>query len=204
MENMKLCSKCGRKLNVEMFNLRTIKGMKKPFSYCKECERKMNNERYTNVCERCGKTYKSGRKTNVCKECYNKELGVNGAERLRKWNKVPEHNPFYNVHRFGKENPNYKFDKTDEEREQQRSIEGYDLFRKKVFERDNYTCQLCGDKKGGNLVVHHLDSYDWCKEKRLSIENGITLCEECHKEFHSKYGYGKNTILQYNEFKKAS
>lgn len=199
---MKICCKCKRELTLDNFNLRTIKGTKRPFSYCKECERNMNNTRHTNVCRVCGKTYKSGRKTDICKECYGKELGEKGAERLRKWNKVPENNPFYGVHRFGENNPNYNPQKTDEEREKQRCIEGYESFRKQVYERDNYTCKICGDNKGGNLVAHHLNSYDWCKEKRTSIDNAVTLCENCHKQFHFIYGFGKNTVDQYNDFKK--
>ena len=48
---------------------------------------------------------------------------------------------------------------------------------------------------------HHLDGYDWCKERRIDINNGVCLCENCHKEFHKIYGYGNNTKEQYIEFK---
>ena len=40
----------------------------------------------------------------------------------------------------------------------------YKEWKNKVFERDNYTCQCCG-KEREDLEVHHIDSYDWCKEK---------------------------------------
>ena len=88
----------------------------------------------------------------------------------------------------------------DEQRARTRNIDGYDDFIKSVYERDNYTCQCCGDNRGGNLVVHHLNGYNWDIEHRTDIDNGITLCEECHRRFHTAYKYGNNTKEQYEEF----
>lgn len=100
----------------------------------------------------------------------------------------------------GENSWNWNNDKSQEEREIQRKIEGYADWRRKVFERDWYTCQCC-EEKNGRIVAHHLDGYDWCKERRLDVSNGITLCKECHKNFHSLYGYGKNTEKQFIEYK---
>lgn len=97
-------------------------------------------------------------------------------------------------------NINYNINKTQEERENGRRIEGYTEFIKKVLARDNFTCKCCGIESSGNVVAHHLDGYDWCKEKRTDETNGITLCETCHKNFHSIYGYGKNTKEQFEEW----
>lgn len=96
----------------------------------------------------------------------------------------------------------YNFDMTDEEREKGRLFLGNAInkWRHLVYERDNYTCQCCGDNKGGNLVVHHLDGYHWCKEKRIDVDNGATLCKSCHKDFHHLYSKRNNTGTQYNEF----
>lgn len=107
-------------------------------------------------------------------------------------------NPMYG--RRGKDSPNYNPNITDEEREKGRNIEGYQEFIKEVYKRDNYTCQRCGDNKGGNLVAHHLNGYDTFKEQRTDVNNGVTLCNVCHKEFHSLYGYGNNTKEQYEEW----
>lgn len=94
----------------------------------------------------------------------------------------------------------YNHNLTDEERECGRNIEGYSEWRNKVYERDNYTCQCCGDNKGGNLNAHHLNGYHWFKEGRTDVNNGVTLCDECHKNFHDIYGYNNNTEEQYKEF----
>lgn len=60
-------------------------------------------------------------------------------------------------------------------------------WRKQVFKRDNYTCQLCGDNKGGNLNAHHIHPWKDFPLLRYVIENGITLCKPCHILIHKKH-----------------
>lgn len=56
----------------------------------------------------------------------------------------------------------------------------YDKWRKYVFERDNYACQLCGKESEGDIQAHHIvpmkNNLSLCLDKK----NGITLCESCH------------------------
>ena len=59
----------------------------------------------------------------------------------------------------------------------------YKEWRKKVFEKDKYRCQLC-KKVGGYLESHHIKPYAKYKELKYEIDNGITLCYECHKDIH--------------------
>lgn len=94
----------------------------------------------------------------------------------------------------------WNHDKTEAERLDDRKYNQYKQWRRDVFERDGYTCQHCGDNKGGNLNAHHLDSYHWCKERRLDISNGVTLCDICHSDFHDANGYKNNTEQQFKDW----
>lgn len=72
------------------------------------------------------------------------------------------------------------------------SVEGrqcpeYKQWRRSVFERDGYRCQICG-KRGGKLNAHHIKKYAYYPELRYTVSNGITLCYECHKAVHKERG----------------
>lgn len=76
--------------------------------------------------------------------------------------------------------------------DQYRNSPEYKKWRMNVFIRDEYTCQCCG-QVGYKLNVHHLYSYRQYESLRLKENNGVTLCEECHHDFHSIYGKINNT-----------
>lgn len=70
-----------------------------------------------------------------------------------------------------------------QDNQRDRSTKAYSDWREGVFKRDNYSCQKCGNH-GGTLNAHHIKKYSKYPELRHVIENGITLCESCHKDLH--------------------
>lgn len=69
------------------------------------------------------------------------------------------------------------------DKRQQRHTTEYKQWRTSVFERDSYKCQRCG-KVGGELNAHHIKPFAKYKELRYEVDNGITLCAECHRKVH--------------------
>lgn len=61
-------------------------------------------------------------------------------------------------------------------------------WRKKVFERDDYTCQDCG-VRGTYLEADHIKPWAYFPELRFELSNGRTLCRPCHDK--TKIGYKK-------------
>ena len=115
---------------------------------------------------------------NHCKKCgYKKMLG--------------KYSHFYN--------PNLTKEDREDVRYRYRNPK-YTMFREGCFARDNYTCRVTGMKSTGNIVAHHLEGFNWDKQNRTNIDNGITLNENIHKEFHHLYGKGHNTKEQFLEF----
>ncbi len=69
----------------------------------------------------------------------------------------------------------------------------YRLWRLSVFERDQFTCQSCG-QKGGKLNVDHIRPFAHYPELRFDMNNGRTLCVSCHRQTDT-YG-GKTRPLR--------
>jgi hypothetical protein len=68
----------------------------------------------------------------------------------------------------------------------------YKIWRKSVFERDNYTCVFCGIH-GVAFHADHIKPFSLFPELRFAIDNGRTLCIPCHKKTDSYLGnFNKN------------
>ena len=104
----------------------------------------------------------------------------------------------------GENNPNWNPNLTDEEREQGRKLQNSENreWRKAVYDRDDHTCQCC-NVRGGLLEAHHIDSWKEHKDDRFNIDNGVTLCETCHKAchaYHKRLGYPLSTYKLFYEW----
>ena len=71
----------------------------------------------------------------------------------------------------------------------------YTEWRNHVFERDNYTCQKCGEHSGNGHAVelhpHHIKPFATNPLLRYDLDNGITLCKSCHRKEHNHVFIGR-------------
>jgi len=128
------------------------------------------------------KAIKEGRKTT-----WNKGLKGYGAdvERTKEWgDKISQA-------KRGKPNPYLRGDKHHNWKggislikRDLRSAD-YVCWRSLVFERDKYTCCLCG-KIGGDLESHHVKTWKNEPTLRFELSNGVTLCRKCHNKTKGK------------------
>src|SRR3990167_768102 len=78
--------------------------------------------------------------------------------------------------RFGGEkHPNWQGGVAEKHNKERHSDE-YKIWRKRVFERDFYTCLICG-RVGGELNAHHVKRFNDFPLLRYDVDNGKTLCK---------------------------
>ena len=140
------------------------------------------------ICLTCKKefevVYSRKDKAKYCsKKCY--AISIKGKQSIWKGKKLSlqhiENLRKSHIGKTGELSGNWQGGKTPEGIKIRNSKE-YASWRTAVFERDNYTCVLCGDNKGGNLQADHIKPFSKYPELRLDIDNGRTLCKECHKK----------------------
>lgn len=125
---------------------------------------------YEKKCAQCGKNFPVPyRRRNTAKNCSIKCTG--------EWTRK---------NRRGENNPRWKGGLTPLRKKLYFSPT-YKLWRTAVFERDHYTCVFCG-KKGVVLNADHIKPWSLFPELRFAIDNGRTLCVECHRKTDT-YGW---------------
>jgi 5-methylcytosine-specific restriction endonuclease McrA len=72
-------------------------------------------------------------------------------------------------------------------------------WRKFIYERDKYTCRVCG-KVGGKLNADHIKPFAYFPELRFNVDNGRTLCIECHRLTETFSGKGNWKLRKRDAF----
>ena len=65
------------------------------------------------------------------------------------------------------------------------------LWRKAVLSRDGNCCTRCGATK--ELHAHHIARWADAPHLRIVVDNGVTLCRECHEEEHHPQAEAQTT-----------
>jgi len=66
----------------------------------------------------------------------------------------------------------------------------YKDWRKRVYKRDGFKCQMPRCNSKHRLQAHHIKKWSTAAALRYEIDNGITLCRNCHDQingFESHY-----------------
>jgi len=147
-------------------------------------------------CKYCKKiflNYISNHRKYCSKKCRNKDwsiilkskhhrywLGKHRSEETK--NKIRKNGNF-NIK--GKNHPAWKGGISLEEKRIRNGLEMI-LWRQSVFARDNWTCQMCNKRGSRVLNAHHIKSFKNFPKLRTAINNGITLCINCHHKSHKR------------------
>lgn len=121
------------------------------------------------------------------------------SEGRRKWWAAhPEVKILFSENRKGDKGQNWQGGKTSAALMDRRGIK-YREWRSAVFTRDNFSCVECGMAGGWNkelgkrivLNADHIKLYSQYPELRYEIDNGRTLCLDCHRKTPSWGGTTK-------------
>jgi hypothetical protein len=69
-----------------------------------------------------------------------------------------------------------------------------------VKERDGYTCVDCGSKN--NLHAHHIIPISEDASEAFDLDNGITVCKDCHADRHEQRGEHVAELIR-NHYRKS-
>ncbi len=110
---------------------------------------------------------------------YSKEALLKMSESRLGWKPSPSFKRRASLRMKGERNPSWKGGVSKVHQRIRNSLE-YKIWRKAVFERDNFTCRFCGIR-GGELNADHIKPFAYFPELRFAIDNGRTLCVKCHR-----------------------
>ncbi len=125
----------------------------------------------------------TGEKVKCACGCGRKRLKYDKRGRERKY--IQGHNKegqFKMGQTTGEKSNNWKGGITSEN-EKIRKSKRYNIWREKVYKKDDYICQI-GKKKTKNIVAHHIKPFADYPSLRFEVSNGVTLCRSCHLKLH--------------------
>jgi hypothetical protein len=163
-----------------------------------------------NTCRLCGKVFKTkshllekGRGVFCGKPCQVRYLQINRGPRSEETKEKLRAYRGENNHRYGKKltaehrenirkslvgilsgdrHPNWKGGITIPSVAARNGYD-YKLWKRAVLARDGHRCIMCGGTEP-RLHVHHNIHWSECPDVRYDVDNGATLCVDCHQAFH--------------------
>lgn len=72
----------------------------------------------------------------------------------------------------------------------------YAEWRKRVYKRDKFTCQMPNCKSKKCLQAHHIKKWSSASMLRFDVNNGITLCLKCHKQVNGHEQHYESLFLE--------
>lgn len=213
------CKVCGKDTDKKLFYIKKFKGNVYCSMDCYHKKLKERFPEVRSICIRCNKEFKiypSDVKLNrgkLCsKECKDKyQVGENASHYVPKAKRVCKQcGNSFEIYQWrlksiergqfctrecryrymvGNKSHRYTEGKYATEDLTARSRRAIQHWKKAVLKRDKHTCIGCGTIE--NLEIHHIKPYSTHIELRTDIDNGQTLCEDCHKETPT---YGRNNL----------
>lgn len=196
----------------------------KIFNKCLDCNKDLSGQSISKIPKRCKSCSKKGTlnpgyingertKERFCLRCgvrVSNRSGIRQTKHCESCKVMPNNsginNPMYG--KRGKLSPAYKTGSCNI-RKLIRGTYEYRQWRSDIYHRDDFTCQNC-NIRGGRLEAHHIKSFSkivednniktlaealYCDEL-FDINNGVTLCLECHKKTDSYLkSFGKNQYV---------
>jgi hypothetical protein len=223
INNGKVCSKCGEWKPIEEYWFNPNRDREhKHLSHCRNCHSLLMaiyRQRTKKPCPICGIDINKSSK--YCRRCYHKteeylEKRRGQRKKTRKENRCvdcgvligPRGKRCARCKLSGERNPGWNGGQTIL-KDRIRDLMEYRQWRSDVFTRDSFSCRGCG-QTGHKIHAHHeiplnvliqkyeITNIDMARDcaELWNINNGVTLCINCHADIHKKRGY-KNEHCQH-------
>jgi hypothetical protein len=151
------------------------------YTTCAKCESPITGRRRVKMCRKCIDDFRSPNTKNcsVCRSEFKSPASSSKTTCSRACSSTHR-----SESQRGENGPRWAGGKTSQAL-LVRSSAAYKDWRGQVFERDDYTCQMCGTR-GHKLAAHHIKRFKTHPHLALWVPNGITLCWPCHRGIHHK------------------